>query len=480
MKKYQIFLYFCLIFIAGIGFRSFFEFDIFWLFLLALIGIIASSLFWKNKIYRVIFLGAVFLFLGALRFKISEPKINQNNIAFYNNQQIEFVGKIVDEPEMREKSVKLTIDDLKIYKKNNALFPVSGKILVNYYKFNDLKFGDLIKVKCKLQKPGIIKSNVWRDFDYGKYLSVKNIYSVCYRSEISKFVEDDKFIFYQSFTNKLFFNFENELILLRKKFKKIIDLNLPLPESGLLNAVLLGYRQEIPNDLRANFSKAGVSHIVAISGLHISIIALIVFYIFIWFGVSRRKAFLPSILFLFLYVAMISFRASAVRAFIMSALALYALKIGRLKFSFNLLVLAGIILLLFNPKLLIFDVGFQLSFLAIAGILLFFEKIQKWLEIFISNFKIRSIVAITLSAQILTLPLVFYYFGVISFISPISNLLILPILPFVLVGGILLIIFGLIYGQLAFVFGWFLIWFLKYIIFVVEILVKIPGGWFKI
>jgi competence protein ComEC len=226
---------------------------------------------------------------------------------------------------------------------------------------------------------------------------------------------------------------------------------------------------------------------VAISGLHITILAGILFYLFILLGVPRQKSFWPAVLILFLYVCMIGFRASAIRAFIMGTLVLYALKIGRLSKSINALVLAGAILLLINPKLLLWDVGFQLSFLAVLGILYFYPLLTKTLkhkntktQLLNNRFVdvVVSIFFVTLSAQIFTLPLVFYYFRVISLVSPLANLLVLPILPVVMVSGLILIILGLIWSKLAFAFG-ILIWLLlSYIFKVVELLSQIPFGHF--
>ncbi len=473
MKKHQIFLYFSLFFILGVAIRSFFNnFDLFYAFIILLAGIIFIIFNLHNKKLCIIFLGIVFLFLGILRFELSEPKINENHIAFYNNQQIEFVGKIIAEPDVREAHTKITVNSEELIMNNNSNKKIRGKILINAFKNKIYNYGEELKIKCNLKTPEIIKSDDWRDFDYGKYLAVKNIYSVCYKP---KFIEKNDSEF-TTISTQIY----SKIFQAKQNFKKIIDKNLLLPESGLLNAMLLGYRQELSPEVIENFSKTGVSHLIAISGLHIAIIAGILFFFLMFLGISRQKSFWPGILILFLYILMIGFRASAVRAFLMGAILFYALKIGRLKNSLNALILSAVILLIINPKLLLFDIGFQLSFLAVFGILYFYQFFNtKWLKFIPDNFKIRSIISMTLSAQILTLPLVFYYFGVISFISPITNLLILPVLPIAMIFGIILILLGLIYQLFAFYFG-FLVWaILKYIILVTELLAQIKFAFYK-
>ncbi len=494
MRKSFIFLYFCLSFVIGIALRSIFSFDIFYAFAFLLICLVLSVFFWPIKKYRLMFLGAIFLFLGILRFAVSMPKINENQIAFYNNSKAEFAGQVVAEPDMREKYVKLTLGHLEIQKGNGRLHRIQGKALVNVYKYyENYNYGDWLKVKCRLEKPGIIaaKGDFSRNFDYGKYLAVSGIFSVCYRPENIERLASVKPKIIRRYTEV----FLGAVFKAKQKFKKIIDKNLPLPHSGLLEAMLLGYRRELPKEIIKQFSQTGVSHIVAISGLHISILAGILFYLFVLLGVPRQKSFWPTVAILFLYVILIGFRASAVRSFIMAMFLLYALKIGRLSKSVNALIFAGVILLALNPKLLMADVGFQLSFLAVLGILYFYplfikalkprqrispsrKNILRFLNSRFFN-SVLSIVFVTFSAQILTLPLVVYYFGVLSVISPLANLLILPILPVVMIGGIILIVLGLIWSKLAFMFG-ILVWIiLSYILKIIEFLSQMPFGHFE-
>jgi len=484
MKKNKIFLYFCLLFVAGIALRSVFSFDLFYAFIFLLICLVLASLVWHNKVYRIILLGAFFLFLGILRFNISVPVIDENHIKHYNDSVIEFTGQISSEPDVREKHTKLILNNLELACRSPVELDVlegsrgeggkvQGKILVNAYKYGDYNYADWVKIECELNTPGIIESDneFSRDFDYGRYLGVKGIYSTCYKPESIEKINNQ----YLTINNKIY----KKLINSKQKFKEIIDANLPLPQSGLLNAMLLGYKRELLPEIADQFSQTGMSHIVAISGLHITIIAGILFYLFILLGVPRSKSFWPALTILFLYIIMIGFRASATRAFIMAALLLYALKIGRLSKSINALILAGSVLLIINPKLLLYDIGFQLSFLAVLGILYFYPLFNKWLEFISDKYKIRSIIGVTLSAQILTLPLVVYYFGILSIISPVANLLVLPILPVVMVGGMILIILGLIWAKLAFIFG-ILIWIiLSYVLKVIELLSQIPYAFFK-
>ena len=106
------------------------------------------------------------------------------------------------------------------------------------------------------------------------------------------------------------------------------------------------------------------------------------------------------------------------------------------------LILVAFLLLLVNPRFLLFDVGFQLSFLAVFSILFFYQKIKLFLDKFSKFSKINSVVAVTVSAQILTLPVVYLNFGIISLVSVLTNLLIVPLIPVILVLGILFLVFS--------------------------------------
>ncbi|MFH1890750.1 MAG: ComEC/Rec2 family competence protein [Candidatus Kuenenbacteria bacterium] len=457
MKKSRIFSFFCLLFILGVGAQNLvplcsflnFSFDVFYLFLILLFIIVLSIIFRKNKKIRIISIGAVFLILGFWRYQISIPKIDENHIANYNGQTIEFIGQVIDEPDVRFDKTKLTVGN--IYVGAQGL-PLRGKILINVPNFPEYHYADDLKIKCELQQPEIIE-----DFNYPAYLSVKGIYSVCYQPE---YVGAQENIGTQDFVSLrlLYQNFRQQIINLKLKSKEIIDQSLRYPHSEVLSAMILGLRKNIPNYVNDDFSRAGISHIIAISGLHISIITLLLFNLFIAFGFKRSRAFWLSIFVLILFLCLIGFRASAMRAGIMGFLMAYALKEGRLNRSINALLLAACVLLVINPKLLFFDMGFQLSFLAVSGIIYLSEYIDVFLEkIKIpKKFEIRSTLTMTLSAQVMVLPLVVYYFGNLSIMSPLSNILVLPLLPFVMIIGFILIIAGFIFLPLASLLGYVL------------------------
>ncbi|MEK7584764.1 MAG: ComEC/Rec2 family competence protein, partial [Patescibacteria group bacterium] len=208
------------------------------------------------------------------------------------------------------------------------------------------------------------------------------------------------------------------------------------PESTLAKAMMLARYQEMPQTLRTAYSRAGISHVISISGLHISIIALIFDTMLIAFGGSRRlrATFLSTGL--TLYLIILGFPAPALRSVIMALLIVLSRIIGRPYHILHGLLLAATVMVLANPMVLMFDIGFQLSFLALAGIALTGEMLPHFLTLIPEAFELRSLVSMTLGAQLLTWPLIMYYFGIFSVVAPISNVLIVPLLAPVLVGGL--------------------------------------------
>jgi len=206
-------------------------------------------------------------------------------------------------------------------------------------------------------------------------------------------------------------------------------------------------------DLKTKLSRSGLSHIIAISGSHIVLFAAILFEVLFFFGLWRKQAQVGVIVFTFFYVFLVGLPASAVRAGIMVSLLFLAQMLGRQSFNLRTLVLAATLMLLDNPLLLKFDLGFQLSFLAVLGLILMGPVFNRWLNVFFKdrlNF-IRELFAMTLSAQVFTLPLLISSFGYFSSVSLVSNILAVPLSPFLMALAIVLPFIGMAVPFLAWV-----------------------------
>jgi len=478
LSKAKIFLVCCLAFISGTFVASFVTVENFLVYFGVLILSVLLIYFWQNKIARVVFLTVWCFLLGLGRYNLARPNFNNpNNIAHYNNQgQAEFAGVVATEPDMRVDKVKLTVA-AKMMISGEKKSEVAGRVILNAGLYPRYNYGDLVSVRCQLKTPEVIN-----DFSYDKYLALYDIYSVCYSPQIKLLARD-----------------QGNLILgavfkIKTAMALTIDRLLPAPQSALFKGILLGLRQEIPENLNDFFRRTGTTHIIAISGGHITLISGIILTACYSLGLRRRYAFYLASAIMFFYVAMIGLSASALRAFIMGFIVMLAMHRGRLSRAENPLLLAATAMLLINPKLLRYDVGFQLSFASVIGLIYFGNPVERLLQ-FLEKVKIkipellgiRENIKMTLSAQIATTPLIVFYFGQISVVAPVANILILPAANLILIFGLPLVFLGFILAPLARILFWAEWLFLTYFIKTAEILSSFRvssvqnftvGGWF--
>ena len=204
--------------------------------------------------------------------------------------------------------------------------------------------------------------------------------------------------------------------------------------------------------------------------MHITILSAVLMQFLIGIGFWRGQAFYLTIGLLALFILMVGLPSSAVRAGIMVGFFLFAQKIGRRNSSSRAVIFAAVLILIANPLLLRFDVGFQLSFLAVMGIIYLTPLFQRWLiKVSEDNLlNLKSIFSMTLAAQIFTLPILIHNFGVISLVAPLTNILILPLLPFVIGIGFLFGLTGIAFPFLGQIISWPCWLLLTYIIKIVN------------
>lgn len=324
-----------------------------------------------------------------------------------------FIGKIIKEPDIKSDSAKLTVLTDKY------------KILVTVPNYPEYFYGDVLKIIGKVQFP-----QEFDTFNYKNYLAKDGIYYVSYYSKIE--------ILQRNRGSKIFstiLNFKNNIV-------HKIETIMPFPEVSILEGIILGNKQIFSEEIKNNLSITGTSHITAISGMNIVIISEILMFILIAMGLWRKQAFYFILILIFLFIVMVGAPASAVRAGIMGMILLYAQKIGRLSNATRIMIFAGAIMLVFNPFLLRYDIGFQLSFIAVIGLIYIKPIFDALLEKFKKQEQLSAllqIVTTTIAAQIAVLPILIYNFGKISFISPVTNILIVPFITLLTIIGMFFI-----------------------------------------
>lgn len=261
----------------------------------------------------------------------------------------------------------------------------------------------------------------------------------------------------------------------RMHVEKTINGIFPEPDASLIIGLLTGSRGMIPSSLQADFKTTGLTHILAISGYNITMILLLLSAIFFWLPLKVRV--FPCAAVLIIFTLFTGASASVVRACIMGLLGLLALSSGReqiLRLSM-LWTLAG--MAAWNPLQLWWDSGFHLSFLALAGLMEFSELIAPWTKRILPNVMgVEESVRTTLAAQVLTSPWILFAFERLSIISPLSNFLILPAIPFAMATGAIATFLGLISPSLGSIVALATLPFTQWVVRVTELIAKIPGA----
>ena len=439
MTASKIFLYFCLAFIGGIFLNSIIGISQIYMLGFLISGILLISVFWEHKKIVVVGFCILFLVFGAWRHQATEFRIDNNELRKFNDRDeaITLVGVVGTEPDIREKSVKLTIEVQSMAQKVGVSPSGYGKVLVTTWRYPEYQYGDKLEIEGKLEAPP-----VFEDFNYKDYLAKEGIYSVMYGSEI-KLLERGK----GNFLFTILFSFKNKL---EESVNKVMS----PPQSGILQALFFGNEQNISTEWKEKFNLTGTRHITAVSGMNITIISALVFNFLLALGFWRGRTFYFSIAIIFFYILMIGAPASGVRAGIMGSLFLIAQYFGRISIGARAIVIASVFMLVHNPLLLTLDVGFQLSFLAVLGLIYLLPHFLLWLKRVPDFLTIRYSLAATLAAQVFTLPILIYNFGRIPIISPIINILIVPILPFITILGFLFSLLGVIWLPLGQILSW--------------------------
>ena len=270
---------------------------------------------------------------------------------------------------------------------------------------------------------------------------------------------------------------------LRKGISDRINEVFPDDTAAFANALLIGDDSKISFRDNISFQKSGIRHVIAVSGLHVSILFSIIYHL------ARKKIILASLIgfpILFLFAAVAGFSPSIVRACIMQAMLIISLIINREYDPGTALSFACVVILSINP-LAITSISFQLSVGCMIGIILFSSRISDYLKgvLHCGSSKSRKgralrwligSVSISVSAMIFTMPLCAAYFGMISVVGVLTNLLVLWVISFIFCGIIAACIVSILWMPLGYVVAWGVSWLIRYVLAISNLLADVPGG----
>ena len=318
---------------------------------------------------------------------------------------------------------------------NGVYVPVTGSVRLVIPVDLNFSYGDFIRFHSLLKKIQSFKNP--GGFDYERYLNRQGIYATGFIANSSGII-----LLRENSASSLKLRLES----FRMYLKQIIYKNAPSPQREIIEAMIIGDQNEIPADIRDNFNKTGTSHILSISGLHIGMVAATAFffitiflksseYLMLRLNIIKVSAVAPFILVL-IYSLIAGMGVTVIRSALMALVFLIALILGKQRDLYNTLALVGLIILVISPEAL-FDISFQLSFLAVLALIYIVPQFSNpsfqqnsllpaWSQSIIRYLYMSILVC--LAATIGTLPLIIYYFNRVSTVTIIANLIAVPLL----------------------------------------------------
>lgn len=444
-------LYFIISFLLGIFLGDLILNDDYLKIFIIILGLILFYLNLKAQYYKVFLIILLGILFGISRLLLSFES-GENHISNFEGQ-ISLKGCIKNEVDVRNDKVKYTISS-EFIERGSKWQQVDGKVLVTANRYPVYEYGDCLYISGKIEMPGLID-----DFAYDKYLARYGISSVMYRASISKIAENKgNFIF-------------KWIFILKNDFESKLSEIFAEPHASFMAGLILGSRKGIPDHLMEDFNTTGLTHIIAISGYNITLVIVIIGGMFSF--LSRKRKVAASIIFIIVFVILVGASAAVVRAGIMGAISLMAIWFGRQYYVGISLFASAFFMNLWNPKILVYDVGFQLSFLATCGLIYISPLLEKYFRFLPETFAIRESATMTISAQVLALPIIILNFGRLSMISPVANIIVLPFIPLAMIFGFFAVLASYIWSFLGNIFGFIGYLLLEFMILFVKLFASI-------
>ncbi|HOU42244.1 MAG TPA: ComEC/Rec2 family competence protein, partial [Promineifilum sp.] len=438
----------------------------FWL-LMAAAALAGAAALWRVGRVGLLLAGAAALALGGARLAAAQPSIDAGALAFYNGQTgVEVRGQVIAEPERRDTSLRLRVAARAVVLDGRTR-PVAGVVTVQTHRYPAVDYGATVSLRGDLEPLDALGSA-----GFAAYLERQGVASVMAYPDVTVLATDGGS------------PLRRALLAIRARGRITLAALLPEPQASLLTGILLGDDSGLPRTTADAFQATGMTHVIAISGFNIALIVALLDRLTAPL-LPRRSGALVIILFLAFYTLLVGAAPSVVRAAIMGSAYLIGLRLlGRPTWALAGLFVAAFFMTLLNPNTL-WDVGFQLSFAATLGLMLYatpwLRRLDRGTEALLGPEAARPIrrllgeaVVVSLAAQVLVVPLLLYHFGRLSLASLPANLLVLPAQPAVMASGGAALFAGLLLpaaGRVVAVPAWL---FLTYTLAVIDRLASAP------
>jgi len=409
---------------------------------------------------------------GALRYQSSLHTLDNTMLQYYNGRgDTKVTGTIDSYPQVKGSSLEFKFSASEISVSGNVT-SISGNALVLVPFYSQLHYGDRLEL---YGKPGTPQQ--FEDFDYEGFLANQGINSVIYYPR-SVLLDAGGGIAPMAW-----------IYGLRERLAASLSACLPEPQGSLASAILLGLRGSLPDSLLQSFYATGTTHLIAISGMNLTIVLGMIFAAAIWFFGRRNGLYIwISLSLIWLYTILTGLPATMVRATIMGSVFLLAELLGRQRSGTAALALAGALMAAVDPAVLR-DVSFQLSFLSMLGLI----YITPYLTSFAGPpragkgskyaYYLKAIMVISFGASIAavaaTWPITAMNFHAFSLVSAPATVFAMPSFPGIIITSMITSIAGIIWQPLGIVIGWAAWLLLSYFLLVVQVFSSIPVAYIQ-
>ncbi len=386
------------------------------------------------------------MFIGLYNKISSEKRADINSSSFYS-----IAGELRFSPIKYEDRVTMFIDDVILTDSGEEVFNLESGMYISI-KLEDLsedsdvftaKAGDVILLSSKVRKINVFSKD--------------EIYTYAYKND------------YRYFANScdgridVIEGTQSGIDSVRQYIKDIFYKSMSDRYAGLAYALFVGDVSGIDYDMQNNFEITGIAHLLAVSGLNTALMAMVLVWIFRKIGVKPKYSVIIVALILGFYCILCDFAPSVLRASLMSVFLLFGQSVGKQTDNLTSVSLAGIILLIISPMYL-FDLSFLLSFASVFGIFFLYPIFEKmFLKLKLGKF-VSSNLALSLAAQVATLPLLINTFGKVSVISLLVNLIIVPFVGYVYIAMFVSLMIIMIMP-----FMWWLLWLCQWGLWLVDV-----------
>ena len=438
-------------FLVGVTVESLYTLDYTYVVIL-LIAAAVAGLAWRLKSdlwLLVISFCCLLLAVGVLRTQQFESQFLDSPLEENVGQTVAIVGTVVTEPDERVNFTQLFVQT------------EADRVLVRADRFAAVAYGDVVQISGSLAKPEPFATDIGRTFDYPKYLEVRRVQYIMSFADITVI---------DSGQGNLLLKY---LYQVKQWYVETLEASISNPQVNLGVGLLLGVKQALGDELEIAFRQTGIIHIVVLSGYNVMLVVGFFWWLSSWV-LPLRGRIIFGLVGITLFALVVGLSATVVRASIMAGILLLGKLLGRTYDVLRALLFAALIMVLINPYILLYDIGFQLSFMATLGLVLVLPQFESTLATHSTQLKFRDLFFATVVTQIFVLPLLMYHIGEVSLVSVLVNMLVLPMVPVAMLLTFITGLVGAVSIPLGSLIGLLAYLPLQYIMVVAELFAAFP------